>query len=374
MTKITRPASIVKQGDLVLYTTSLRVKDLLLPNFYNIERLDPDNQEQEGYQRLLNKSRARKLAEYIVAGLENRDAFLPTSIFMATEKDFPFNKTNNTICIDTEKIGPFSIVDGQHRVEGLKMAAERDERVLEFEIPVNIAVKLSHLHQMAHFLIVNTTQKSVEEGIAQRIRSNFSQVADTCDLPTLPPWIGRLVDKGDDAKGIQIIDYLNDKQPWKGRIIMANEESPKNNKSITQKSFITLLKKHYFVRNNFILSYEIATQCRILENYWKAITSIIEPEEDSVLFKYSGVQLFLMFSFHFFSIMKSKHNHFKVDKMQEELQNCFDEATGEAAGIGHTDFWKRGGKAGRLNSVAVARVCADMVRALHSFSGSGEEV
>jgi restriction endonuclease Mrr len=55
--KITRPASMVKQGDLTLYATSLKVSDLLIPNFYSIERLDPENASEKGYQRLLNKAR-----------------------------------------------------------------------------------------------------------------------------------------------------------------------------------------------------------------------------------------------------------------------------------------------------------------------------
>lgn len=34
---IVRPASLVKQGDLTLYATSLKVSDLMTPNFYSIE-------------------------------------------------------------------------------------------------------------------------------------------------------------------------------------------------------------------------------------------------------------------------------------------------------------------------------------------------
>ena len=287
-----------------------KVADLLLPNFYNIERLDPGNAE--GYQRVLNTSRAKKLADYIVAGMESRDAFLPTSIFMATNNEIPFNPANNTVEIDTNLVCPFSVVDGQHRAEGLRMAAEKDERVKEFEIPVNIAVQLSVLAQMSHFLIVNTTQKSVDEGIAQRIRARLSQAVETEPLPTLPRWIARLVTKGEDDEGLQIVDHLHtaSSSPWKGRIVMANEEAPKG-KPITQRSFVTLLKKHYFVKNNPILVYDKNKQCRIVENYWKAITNIIGTE-DSVLFKYVGVQLFLTFSSHFFVKMYDSHRHFKA--------------------------------------------------------------
>lgn len=184
--KITRPASLVKQGDLILYATSLKVSDLLIPNFYSIERLDPENANEKGYQRLLNKGRAKKLADYIVAGQETKDAFLPTSIFIATNKNIAFNPTNNTIEIDIDELGPFNVVDGQHRVEGLKMASDKDSRVLEFEIPVNIAINLPEIAQMCHFLIVNTTQKTVEEGVAQRIRARLTGALGVDDTPNLP--------------------------------------------------------------------------------------------------------------------------------------------------------------------------------------------
>lgn len=165
-TKLVRPASLIKQGDLTLFATSLKVSDFMQEGFYSIERLDPENANEKGYQRLLNKSRAKKIANYILGGQDSRDVFLPTSIFMATDKNINFNPANNTIEIDSLEIGPFNIVDGQHRIEGLKMAAQKDPRVLEFEIPVNIAVNLPEIAQMVHFLIVNTTQKSVEEGVA----------------------------------------------------------------------------------------------------------------------------------------------------------------------------------------------------------------
>src|SRR3990172_4831225 len=101
---ITRPAARVQQGSLTLYTTSLRVRDLLLPNFYDIERLDPAVPGDRGFQRVLNTGRARKLADYIVRGQEQKpqDAFLPTSVFLATDKDVQFNAETNTIQFSVE--------------------------------------------------------------------------------------------------------------------------------------------------------------------------------------------------------------------------------------------------------------------------------
>jgi hypothetical protein len=98
----------------------------------------------------------------------------------------------------------------EHRLEGLKMAAERDQRVLDFEVPVNIASGLSPLAQMCHFLIVNTTQKSVDKSVEQRIIARLSDALDIeDDLPSLPKWILNLVEKGEVVKAISYADYLN---------------------------------------------------------------------------------------------------------------------------------------------------------------------
>jgi len=132
---ITCPAARVNQGNLRLYTTSLTVRDLMTNNFYDIERLDPENPNDRGYQRLLNKARAKKLADYLTEGQENHDAFLPTSIFLATDKDVVFDPATNSISFDVTEICPFAVVDGQHRLEGLKMAAEKNPDLLDFEVP-----------------------------------------------------------------------------------------------------------------------------------------------------------------------------------------------------------------------------------------------
>lgn len=364
-TKITRPASLVKQGDLTLYTTSLKVSDLIIPNFYSIERLDPENANERGYQRLLNKGRAKKLSDYIVAGQETRDAFLPTSIFMATNKNIDYNPTNNTIDIDIGEVGPFNIVDGQHRVEGLKMAAEKDKRVLDFEVPVNIAINLSEIEQMCHFLIVNTTQKSVEEGVAQRIRARLTKAMGVDDTPNLPKWIFTSVQKGEDEKALQYVDFLNSEResPWKNKIRMANEES--SDGSINQKSFVKAIKKYILVANNPIFNTESEErQHRIFLNYWKAITNIIGNEDPTVLFKYNGVELFSKFCVPFFNKMVNMPDY-KVSTMQNLLEQTFEHLEGDAAGVGHTDYWVKGGTASGLNTGALSKINTEMVKALH---------
>ncbi|MBO1019149.1 DGQHR domain-containing protein [Methylobacterium sp. SD274] len=372
MTVLTIPAARVKQGDLVLYATSIKVKDLTQDKFYSVETLDPDNTDDTGYQRLLNTTRAKRLADYIVKGQNSQDAFLPTSILLATDKSLPFDPKTNTITIDTAAVGPFSVVDGQHRVEGLKMAALRDTRVLEFEVPVNIAVNLSRIAQMCHFLIVNTTQKSVDKSVEQRIIARLTDAINIEELPSLPKWISNIVERGEVDKAVKMVAYLNETpdSPWFGKILMANDTS--DTATVNQRSFVTAIVKYVLTANNPLsVINDFEKEKKIFANYWRAISSVIDDENATVLYKYNGVDLFCRFSIPFFMKLQEQ-GKYTVPFMTSMLSKCFDNVEGDYAGVGHSEWWAKGGKASYLNSGAINIVTQELAKALHKQSMVGE--
>ncbi|MEQ1517563.1 MAG: DGQHR domain-containing protein [Usitatibacteraceae bacterium] len=372
MTKIKIPAARVRQGDLILYTTSMRVKVLVAPGFYNVETLDPDDPNDKGFQRLLNQARAKKLADYIVKGQDSGDAFLPTSVFLATDKSIPFDESDNTIEIDISKVGPFSVVDGQHRLEGLRMALEKDKRVQEFEVPVNIAINLPRIAQMCHFLIVNTTQKSVDKSVEQRIIARLTEAVGIEDLPSLPKWILNTVDKGEVERAIRFVDYLNltSDSPWFGKIQMANESS--DTATVNQRSFVKAIVKYLLTANNPLsVLNDFDREKKVFLNYWKSIASILDDGNAAVLYKYNGVELFCKFSIPFFIKLQNKGS-FTVGTMEALLRECFENVEGDYAGVGHPEWWAKGSKASFLNAGAINVVAQEMTRALHKSSMSSQ--
>lgn len=370
---LTRPATLVRQGSLVLYATSFRVRDLMIPNFYDIERLDPKDLTDKGYQRLLNKARAKKLADYLIEGEKNHDAFLPTSIFLATEGSLDFDPSTNHISFDVEQICPFSVVDGQHRLEGLKMAAEKSPGLLDFEVPVNIAVSLSKIAQMAHFLIVNTTQKSVDAAVEQRIYARLHAMIAVEDVPTLPKWVRRIVESGEDEQALGIVDYLNEmsESPWYGKIRMPVEDSKG---TANQRSFVKLIKRYVLVANNPVSVLPSEKQRKILLNYWRAIANLLDDGRPTVLYKYNGIDLFSRFSTPLFSRLQNV-NDFKVPTIERALRETFDNLDGDSAGVGHPEWWLSGtGTAGTLNAQAIGQIHADLTRTLQKLVMSPEIV
>ncbi|WP_158750957.1 DGQHR domain-containing protein [Acidobacterium sp. S8] len=292
---IKRPASKILQGNLCLFASSLRIKDLKIPNFFKIET--PDSGLGVGYQRVLNEARAKRLSEYLLEGHREKEAFLPTSIFLATDKLLPFDEETNTITIDTERVGAFNVVDGQHRIRGLILASEKDASIDSFEVPVNIAVDLDEISQMCHFLIVNTTQK-VDVAIEQQIVARLTDLINFKKMPVLPRWIQRQVDRGEDQRALAIVNFLNisPDSPWKGRVLMANSEDESGSSSMNQKSFVTSIKKHVLVPSNPVggPAWTVEKQQKVLLNYWRAIKRLLvdKDNEISVVFRTNGLELF----------------------------------------------------------------------------------
>ena len=337
-------------------------------DFCTVDRLDPENINKTGYQRLLDKSRAKEFADYIIDAQEKQDAFLPTSVFMATDKDLPFDQTSNTIEIILDDVCPLNIVDGQHRIEGLRLAAKKDPQILDFEFPVNIGVNLSEVVQMYHFLIVNTKQKKVDESIAQRIKARLSQLIDIADTLTLPKRLRKSILAGDDASALEYIIFLNTvaDSPWKDKIKMANDNT--RGYSINQKSFVNAIKKYILVYNNPIRDrYSPEQQHRVFLNYWIALTNII-GENPAVLFKSLGVDLFCKFYVYFLSKLDNIASDFTIQTMQALLDRVFESVEGDALGVGYTEFWELRGKAGTLNAAGFGKINAEMVKALHTIS------
>jgi DGQHR domain-containing protein len=342
---------------------------LLAEHFYDIERLDPEDPNARGFQRVLNKGRAKKLADYLIDGQQDGDAFLPTSIFLATDKAVEFDEATNTLSFDVATVGPFSVVDGQHRLEGLKMAADRCPELLDFELAVNIAATLPNISQMCHFLIVNTTQKSVDKSVEQRILARLTAAVDADDVPNLPKWIKRVVESGDDEQALRIADYLNNtkESPWYQKIQMANRES--KTATITQKTFVKAIKQFVLTANNPLSTYPTERRQRIMLNYWAAIARLLDTGKPTVLFKFGGSELFSRFSIPFFNKL-AVWSDFRTGTMEQCLSQTFGNLEGEFAGVGHPDWWLSGtGAAMNLNSAGLTKINSELSKALHRTQG-----
>jgi hypothetical protein len=216
---------------------------------------------------------------------------------------------------------------------------------------------------MAHFLIVNTTQKSVDQGVSQQIFARLTETLMTEKLPTIPYWIKRAVEKGDDEKALSFVRYMQDNSPWRGKIKMANDEDA--NGTINQYTAVKSIKKFILVANNPLLAEETKTQNAVFMNYWQALTDLIHPNEQTTLYKSVGFEQFSQFFVPFITHILNKYGKkFRVDLMKDLLKEVFNTLEGDGAGIGTSEFWDTGSQAGKYNSAARSKITKNMVQAL----------
>lgn len=348
MATFSRSAVQIRQGNLTLYLTYLTPRDLFAnsDNFYTVDKLEP-NSPQSGYQRILNETRARRLSRHLHESNEEGYAHLPTTVFLATDKPVNFDEDTHTLEFDQSLVCPFSVVDGQHRIEGLRLAVSNDSELMDFQLPVTIATELDDTHQMYHFFIVNTTQVPVDSALRQQITRRFTDMQGVEELPYTPHWIRREVALGRDAQALKVTEFLNDApdSPLYGRIQMANDPVGRN--KIKQASIVNVLKSEVFTASNplSVQESDIDRAGRIMLNYFRAVDGLFVKGRDrnkTVVYKSNGIFFFLGISKWVFNALYSSTNDFTINSMAKVIGGALDEIDDTYRSVTDPDWWMPG--------------------------------
>ena len=366
--RIERPAVEIIQGNLKLYLTYLTPRDLEEEGFYEVDKLDATPGANKGYQRILNERRVGALDRYLREAQQYGYANLPTTVFLATEGKVTYNEAKGVISFNTKTVCPFNVVDGQHRIEGLRRASRTDNDLRSFRLPVTIATGLDEAHQMYHFFVVNTTQVPVDQSLQQQIAARFEDMNRVENLPYIPHWLQRRVKTGRDQRALQIVTKLNTdrKSPMKGRIQMANDPEGGRNR-IKQSSIVKIIQDQVLNSNNPIEGNETSTdvQAKMLLNLWMAIDKIFvdgRDRDDSVIYKSNGLFFGFGISRWVFNVLYSSTDDFTVASITKTIQQGLRELPDDMAAIASPDWWlSGGGRASALNR-ATARIYIDAFR------------
>lgn len=385
MTEFRRPAIRIKQDKRYLFLTFLTVRDFMAGDkhnvFYRIDRLDV--KEGKGMQRLLDEARARSFGKDIMAANQQREAFLPTSVFLATSGNISYDESKKELFFDSSPqtgVCPLDVVDGQHRIEGLRHAAEKDARLLDFPISAVIAPNLSKAEKMLQFVVVNTKQRPVDSGVAQHITARFTRMLEVEKLPYLPAWLKTKAAKGDDDRALSIAVAFNEDEesPWYGRIQLADEAKDKKRHTITQASFVKSIKRVILAKNHPINLLPENKRIPVMRNYWRAVSDIcvaqpdgLSTEINSVVFKHNGLEFFHLIFAPIVSHL-ARSMEYTEDKMKECLMSV--QLPPEAAGVLSPEYWQRGGPASGLNSAGIQSMGAHFREAMVEFSGDEVQV
>lgn len=165
--KINVPVLEISQPIGSFYIGIMTARELLDISYADMRRIEDELDRYVGIQRSLSKSRVTEISNFV----KSIDATFPTSVVLAVRGECAvFNEDDRVLTIsegfdlDKERKIPInesaSILDGQHRVEGLRAAGADD-----FQVPVSIFVDADIADQAYIFATVNLAQTKVNKSL-----------------------------------------------------------------------------------------------------------------------------------------------------------------------------------------------------------------
>lgn len=146
---------VQQNSDSTFYLASLPAK--VLWECSKISRAEEDHKK--GFQRLLDKRRANKIAAYL-----NEGGSIPGVIILSTQEEahLKYNPETNKISfrIDTPS---FLVIDGQHRLYGASLCESNPH------LPVAIMCDLELEDEVKYFLDINGEQKGVPRTLREEL-------------------------------------------------------------------------------------------------------------------------------------------------------------------------------------------------------------
>lgn len=344
MSKFDFSALKIKQVNNELYITVMKAVDLL--RYAKIDYWDENNPQ--GYQRPLSERRIAKAVNYLLF----EDKIFPTTIVVNIRGKvdfFPVHKIGDFgeygLLRIPEKSLPFWIIDGQHRIMAIALAARENPIYENYPIPVTLLVLPTKYDEMRIFYVINSRQKSVPTSLAQR---HLKLAISKMGVEEIKRY--EVKRKVMAALSLFIVDILREdfESPWYKKILLPNEKRRATH-VISQTSFADsigiLLSK--LPQEDFDLSKIDESSKKIallLKNYWNALKEIFpdafELAEDYTIQKTIGCYVFHIIFPNIYTLCKKK-NDFSKEAMKNFLMEMFKNFSKTTGIIINSNFWNK---------------------------------
>lgn len=160
----------VDQGMFSMYLMSFTAEELIQ---YTAVHYFKPVKNNKGYQRQLITNHYRKIAKYVEA---EEEPILPPAILTATDPEFISDEKH---LLKINRV--IRVVDGQHRIQGLRYLKENDReafyKVAQYEFPVILMVieEGQRIHEVNTFVNINSKGKKVSTDLAILLRDRIRE-------------------------------------------------------------------------------------------------------------------------------------------------------------------------------------------------------
>jgi len=190
--------------------------------YADVRRNDSECRDVEKYvgvQRVLNPKREKEIGKYV----NFVDATFPNSIIVSMSSDDAIFDSEKNILSIRDKESVASVLDGQHRIAGLKHIEEGKR----FDCIVTVFVDIELEDQAIIFSTINTEQQKINKSLAADLAEFYNSRSPqrTCHK------IARAL-------------RANEKSPFYGKISILGSAKKGEGESLTQYQFVKELLKH----------------------------------------------------------------------------------------------------------------------------------
>jgi DNA sulfur modification protein DndB len=240
----------VDQSDQSFFLTKLTAGILAEITYASVRGQD---EEEGAVQRILNTRRISSIADFATSV-----GHFPNSIvlnWISSSKKIAVKDGNLEIPVVARSA---QLIDGQHRVEGLRAAMEKEPSIRNLEIPVAIYQNLSTAQCANIFLSINTEQKPVPRSLVYDLYG----IADA-----------ELVDAAA-VRARDIAIALNEDEDSPYSSIIKFPGSPRSRGGIALSTVVTALKPLVDLKGDFEQRniFDLETQKKIVKNFFSAIS------------------------------------------------------------------------------------------------------
>lgn len=246
MKKIKKQAFNIGNENIEVYLTAMTASEIF--DVSKVSRVDEN--PNEGYQRHLNDSRARSIAEYLDSG-----NIIPGAIILSAQEggSVNFDAATNTLELELKPNSLF-VIDGQHRLYGSHLAET------EVLLPVCIFKGLDQRSEVQYFIDINSTQKGVPKTLRIELMKFLTEDDDSIDTIR-----SRLFQELGESPESPLFDRTSATSSARGKVTLV--------------PFKAALDRH--LEGDILAQFSFSDKKRLIINYLSAVKGVLEDIEGS---------------------------------------------------------------------------------------------
>lgn len=266
-----------------MYLTWMKAEELMDEDRVKVDIFRRANKD--GYQRTHTKNRSNAFGRFIAVS----KGISPLSVLLSVRAPVNFTPEKGnfgTLAIPDDE--PLWIVDGQHRIWGLREAMEKSSAYMPFPLPVVILQTTkkdevkekrqehARYEEAKQFVIINRTQKGVRTDLADQFLSRLIKREGTDVIAGLPSIVTAGIEWT--PRALKIAELLNDSEgAWKGKVHFPGEA--KKGTAISQGSLKESMEP--ILKHESFQGYTEEEVAEMLRRYWEAIYELCPAAVDA---------------------------------------------------------------------------------------------